>query len=155
MSLMVLGIGNELGGDDGVGNHMVRFLNQQVDTHGYEPPIHAIDTGTMPENYTSLIRRDCPDLLVLVDAAEMGLSPGHVRLIHPERLKTVSFSTHGMPLTAFIDYVKTLCGRVVLIGIQPSEKVRGQELTTMVRQAAEQVTELLLEGRIDEIEPLE
>jgi len=154
-AMMVMGIGNELGGDDGIGNRVAQLLNQRLEAASDEPGILCIDAGTVPENYTSIIRRQQPQLLVLVDAAEMGLEPGAVRLVKPDRLKTLSFSTHSMPLTVLIDYVKELCGRVVLIGIEPSEKEHGQGLSVPAEQTAEQVVALLLTGRCNEIEVLE
>lgn len=157
-SLMVLGIGNELGGDDGIGNFVARAISLRLPADGdpgAEPDIIAIDAGTVPESFTSVIRQSQPDLLVFVDAADMGLPPGSVRLVGPQHLKTLSFSTHSMPLSALLDYVGELCGRVLLLGIQPAATGMEQGLSAAVQQAGEQVAEIVLSGRIGGIEKLE
>ncbi len=155
--MMVMGIGNVLGGDDGAGNYLAQLMKRRLAAEkdmGEKCEIMAIDAGTVPESYTSVIRRQRPALLVLADAAEMGLPPGAVRLVGAERLRTPSFSTHSMPLTALAEYVRELAGRVEIIGIQPSAMGTGQKLSKAVREAAERLVDLLLAGDIEEIERL-
>ena len=154
---IVLGIGNRLGGDDAAGTCVVDMLNQG--RHGAKAllptEIMAIDAGTAPESYTSVIRQHRPDLLILVDAADMGLPPGALRTITPEKISILSFSTHQMPLPMFISYVKEFCGNVLLVGVQPERTETGERISKAVRKSVKKLAEAILEGRIAEIPLLE
>lgn len=154
---IVLGIGNRLGGDDAVGPCLVDMLNQRQHKvkilHSAE--IAAIDAGTAPESYTSVIRRRRPESLILVDAADMGLPPGALRTIPPEKISVLSFSTHHMPLSMFISYVQEFCGKVLLIGVQPERTEMGRRLSKAVRKNTTELSEVILQGRVTEIPLLE
>jgi hydrogenase 3 maturation protease len=161
---IVLGIGNPLGGDDAVGTLVVDIINQMLGTpgdgrHSVEGPmldrITAIDTSAVPENYTSVIHRYRPDLLILVDAADMGLPAGTARIIPAERIKALSFSTHHMPLSMFISYVREFCGKVLLVGIQPKQTETGAPISEVVSKNARKLARTILEGRLCEIQPLQ
>jgi hydrogenase 3 maturation protease len=153
----VLGIGNRLGADDAAGPYLVDRLNQwrhdAKTSHAAETT--AIDAGPAPESYTSLIRRHQPDLLILVDAADMGLPPGALRTILPEKISVLSVSTHHMPLSMFISYVEEFCGKVLLIGVQPERTEMGGRISKAVRTSVIELAEAILEGRVVEIPPLE
>jgi hydrogenase 3 maturation protease len=153
---IILGIGNRLGGDDAAGTCLVDMLNQRCKKAKADAPIEikAIDAGTAPESYTSVIRRHQPNLLILVDAADMGLPPGALRTIGPERISGVSFSTHHIPLSLFVSYVNEFCRKVLLIGVQPERTEIGSAISKAVRQSARKLTEAILEGRVAEIPPL-
>ena len=150
---IVLGIGNRLGGDDAAGTGVVDILNQRRHRAKTLLPaeIMAIDAGTAPESYTSVIRQHRPDLLILVDAADMGLPPGALRTIMPEKISVLSFSTHHMPLSLFISYVKEFCGKVLLVGVQPERTETGRRISKAVRKSVKKLAEAILEGRIAEI----
>jgi len=150
---IVLGIGNRLGGDDAAGTYLVDILNQgQHKTKALLPTeMMAIDAGTAPESYTSVIRQHRPDLLILVDAADMGLPPGALRTIAPEKISVLSFSTHHMPLSMFIAYVKEFCGKVLLIGLQPEQTGLSSSMSKVVRKSVKKLADSILEGRIAEI----
>ena len=150
---IVLGIGNRLGGDDAAGTYVVDMLNQRRHRAKASLPneITAIDAGTAPESYTSDIRRHRPDLLILVDAADMGLPPGALRTIAPEKISVVSFSTHHMPLSMFISYVEEFCGKVMLIGVQPERTEMGRRISKAVRKSIMELAEAILEGQVAEI----
>jgi hydrogenase 3 maturation protease len=154
---IVLGIGSRLGGDDAAGTCLVDMLVQQQHKAKTLRPaeITAIDAGIAPESYTSVIRRHQPDLLILVDAADMGLPPGALRTIPPEKISVLSFSTHSMPLSMFIPYVKELCGKVLLVGVQPECMETGKRISRAVRTSVNKLAEAILEGRVAEIPPLE
>jgi len=151
---IVLGIGNPLGGDDSIGPHVARRLQKRV-KEVRRQDIIAIDAGPAPEGYTSVIRQHRPEQLVLVDAADMGLPPASVRLLPPDRIKTVSFSTHTMPLSALISYVQEFCGQVHIIGIQPERTATGGKLSRVVQKSGERVAGLIFDDRLDEISVLE
>jgi len=154
---IVLGIGNRLGGDDAAGTCVVDMLHRRRQGAKTLLPaeIMAIDAGTAPESYTSVIRRHRPDLLILVDAANMGLSPGALRTITPEKIGILSFSTHNIPLSMFISYVEEFCGKVLLVGVQPEQTETGMGISKAVRKSVKKLAEAILEGRIAEIPLLE
>lgn len=153
MKEVVLGIGNILKSDDGIGIYIAEKLNKYLKEAKSE--VIVIDCGTTPENYTSVIRKHNPDTLILVDAADMGLSPGSYRIIPPERIEVMHFSTHIMPLSVFISYVSEFCGEVVLIGIQPDKMEVGTVLSSKVQRSGNVMAKLIIEERLNEIKPLE
>jgi hydrogenase 3 maturation protease len=154
---IVLGIGNRLGADDAAGPRLVDRLNQRQ--HEAKTPhstdITPIDGGTAPESYTSVIRQHQPDLLILVDAADMGLPPGALRTIPPEKISALSFSTHHMPPSMFISYVEEFCGKVLLIGVQPERTEMGRRISRAVRTSVKKLAEAILQGCVAAIPPLE
>lgn len=158
MKEMVLGIGNTLKGDDGIGIYIAEKLNKYFKEAKFteaKSEVIVIDCGTTPENYTSVIRKHNPDTLILVDAADMGLSLGSYRIIPPERIEVMHFSTHIMPLSVFISYVSEFCGEVVLIGIQPDKMEIGTALSSKVQRSGDMVAKFIIEERLNGIKPLE
>jgi hydrogenase 3 maturation protease len=141
---VLLGIGNDWRGDDGVGPYIARSFHEE----GWL----SIDSGTTPENFTSILRRECPEVVVIVDAADMGLSPGSFRQIPMDRIADVSIGTHGPSLTAFLVYLSSFIRRVVFIGIQPQKIQDSHSLTSSVRQGAESLKKVLKEQGISGIE---
>jgi len=154
---IVLGIGNRLGGDDAAGTCVVDELSRRRQPAKAPPltKIMAIDAGTAPESYTSVIRQHRPDLLILVDAADMGLPAGSLRTIPPEKISVLSFSTHHMPLSMFISYVKEFSGQILLVGVQPEQTGTGTGISKPVRKSVRKLSAAILEGRIAEIPALE
>jgi hydrogenase 3 maturation protease len=152
---VVLGIGNPLGGDDAAGPYLVCMLNRKQQTTGNPSvEITTIDAATAPESYTSVIRRQRPDLLILVDAADMGLPPGAMRIIPPRKISVLSFSTHHMPLSTFVSYVQDFCGKVMLVGVQPQQTDMGDHISTVVRKSMMELVKAIIEDRVAEIPPL-
>jgi len=152
-----LGSGNRLGGDDAIGPCLVDMLShgQRRAKVPRSAEITAIDAGTAPESYTSVIRQRRPESLILVDAADMGLPPGALRTIPPEKISVLSFSTHHMPLSMFISYMQEFCGKVLLIGVQPERTEMGKRLSKAVRKSMTELVDVVLEGRVAEIPLLE
>jgi hydrogenase 3 maturation protease len=150
---IVLGIGNRLGGDDAAGTHVVDILNRRKKRAkgNSTSQIIAVDVGTAPESYTSVIRQHRPDLLIMVDAADMGLQPGALRIIPPEKITVLSFSTHHMPLSMLVSYVNELCGEVLLVGLQPEATEMSKCLSRAVRKSVKELAEFILEGHVAEI----
>lgn len=156
-TLLVLGIGNVLKGDDGVGSYVAGLLAESIESGGAyrkEHLLHAIDCGTVPENYAGVVRRLRPDHLVLVDAAEMGLDAGEVRVVPVEMIGALGLSTHSMPLSMFMSYVADLAGSVTLVGVQPHIMHLGCEMCEAVRVAGEELVRMLRDGDMGQIPSL-
>jgi hydrogenase 3 maturation protease len=143
----LLGIGNEDNGDDGAG----MLVAGQFRMEGWT----SLSCGTAPENFTGLIRKARPDLLVLVDAAAMGISPGEFRIIPRNRIADVGIGTHQIPLSMLIDFLSDAAGRIVLIGIQPGRVAPGEGITEPVRKGAARLADEIGAGRIDRIPVLD
>lgn len=74
-SVLVLGIGNTLLADDGVGVHVVRRLAQDA-----PPPwLRVVDGGTMGFRLTSILSG--AENVLIVDAADFSAAPGTIRLM--------------------------------------------------------------------------
>jgi hydrogenase 3 maturation protease len=83
----------------------------------------AFDGGAAPENLTGELARFAPDAVVLVDAAHLGRPPGTVELVPAERIGGLTFSTHMLPATIVLDYVRSTTGaRTFVLGIQLGQK---------------------------------
>ncbi len=141
---MLLGIGNTLLGDDGVGNHIASLVRAR----GW----NAIDCGTMPENFTVVVRRHHPEILVLVDATDLGLSPGEFRMVSDNHIEDVSIGTHNMPLSFLMEYLAESAGRVLFIGVQPLHLGEEEGISPAVIEGAERLMTLLRQNRIGEIQ---
>ena len=90
-------IGNRDGGDDAVGPYVADKLKDCFT---------IIDCGTTPENYTSVVKKHNPKNLIIVDAVEMNLKPGEIRIVPEEKVGVMHISTHGIPIPVLIGYAK-------------------------------------------------
>lgn len=161
MKTVILAVGNTMNGDDGIGSYIVKQIkryfceaereSENIATTLSQEEIVTIDCGTIPENYTSVIRRHRPDWLLLVDAAEMGLSPASYRIVKPEHIGVMTMSTHNMPLSLFVSYVSQFCTEVLLLGIQPKKMDLNTELSPELYKAGDKVARLIVNGRLSDI----
>jgi len=136
----VLGIGNELAGDDAAGIAVARALIGRTQAL-------VIDAGPAPENQTGPLRRFAPDLVLLVDAAQMGAPPGSVRWLDWREIEGLSASTHTLPLNLLAGYLVAEIGcDVAVIGLQPAGNETDTPLSTEARGAVEEVVRGLREA---------
>ena len=134
---VVLGIGNSLHGDDGVGPYVARTFRRK----GWM----SLDCGIVPENFTSVVRKTNPELVILVDAADMHLRPGEIRIIPSGKIADISIGTHGPSLNAFLHFISTFIPHILFIGIQPERIQERQSLTESVQKGANRLIKILRE----------
>jgi hydrogenase 3 maturation protease len=102
MTLVMLGIGNELRGDDGVGTLLAQDL-QALNL----PWLKAFPVGIALENSTHLVARHQAQVLLLVDAVSDTERPlGEWDFFPPEDCDSFIHSTHSVPLSLFVAYWK-------------------------------------------------
>ena len=134
--LAVVGVGQELRGDDAAGIRVARQLLDRVEKRGFL----AIDAGPAPENCTGRLRRFAPDMVVVVDAAALHLPPGSIQLLTGADIGGLSASTHSLPLNLFASYLTSeLHCAVIFIAIQPLDTTLGAALSLPVESAINEI----------------
>jgi len=136
-------IGNRDGGDDGIGPHIADTL--KIDSLG----VVVLDCGTTPENYTEVVKRHKPKTLVLIDAADMGLAAGDIRIIPKEKLGSMHISTHGIPLSVLITYLEHEVDHIIIIGIQP--KHMSGTMSRAVKKSGDHLIDILKKKKYEQI----
>jgi hydrogenase 3 maturation protease len=140
--LAIVGIGNELCADDAAGVLVVRQLSMGRVNH---PACLAIEAGTAPENVTGSLRQFKPEVVLFVDAADMGGPPGAVRWVGMDEIDGLSASTHSLPLSMYARYLAAELGCAVgLLGIQPASTQMGDTVSACVRDSVRAVAEGIL-----------
>jgi len=138
----ILGIGNELRGDDAAGLFAARRLKEKL---GDRPDVLVLETGTVPENFTGSLRRFSPEQVILLDAALMGAPAGTVLECNPLDAGASLASTHSLPLRDFARYLMAeLNCRVLFIGIQPEHDELDAPLSPVVETAITELAQQLL-----------
>lgn len=137
--LAILGVGQALREDDGVGLAVVQGLRPYA-----HPNLLLVEAAHAPENCTSQVRRFAPNLVLLIDAAQMNEPPGTIRWLDWRDCDGMSASTHTLPLSLLGEYfTAVLHCEVALIGIQPASLELGRMLSPEATHAAEQVVAAL------------
>lgn len=138
----LLGIGNELNGDDAAGVLAARRLKALPLPDAWL----VIDAGVGPEAYTGVLRRFRPDLVLLVDAAHMDEAPGTIQVVDCTQARGFGGSTHTQPPSTLAEFLAADLGcRVLLVGIQPGQVDFDVPLTPAVLAAVEELAGVLRE----------
>lgn len=149
--IALLGIGNELRGDDAAGVLIAKALiarhplsvDQQLEAN-YRPATLVIEADTAPESCTGQLRHFHPDLVILLDAANLNTVPGTAHWIHWEDTVGLSASTHTLPPSVLGTYLVHEFGcEVYLLGIQPALTTIGRPPSLLVEKAIETITHQL------------
>ncbi len=147
--ILVLGVGNTLMSDDGVGVRLLEHLQ------ALQPPlagVEYIDAGTLSFVLLPDIQA-CRALLVL-DAAQLGEAPGTIRSLAgvemDDFLRTARCSVHEVGIRDLLDLARltdALPDRRAFIGVQPAETGWGEalspEVTTSLPAAVAEARRLL------------
>lgn len=137
----IVGIGNIIRGDDCLGPKLIEILKARQLKAG------LFDCGTAPENYIFPILTSACDTVVLVDAADLNLAPGAIRIFAIEEISNVSFSTHNPSPRLFTDLLKT--GKedinIFVISVQPKSAKLGEPLSAEVLKGLDILADALSE----------
>ncbi|MFA5143703.1 MAG: hydrogenase maturation protease [Candidatus Omnitrophota bacterium] len=140
--IAIAGIGNIIRGDDGLGPKFIEVMRSKSTMSG------LFDCGTAPENYIIPILSTSCDTVVLVDAADMGIEAGGIRIFDLEEISNVSFSTHNPSPRLFTDLLKT--GKddlyIFVVSIQPKTTVLGAPISEEVLRGINILADLFLEA---------
>ena len=144
--VLILGLGNPLLGDEGIGVRVVEELK------GLELPdgVTVVEGGTAGLGLIGLM--EGYQRVIIVDAADMGHPPGRVVRFTPleARFKTAEapLSLHQIGLgevLALAEALEVAPAELVIIGIQPSRIEGGVGLSPEVEGAIPQIIRIILD----------
>jgi hydrogenase 3 maturation protease len=136
----LFGVGNVLRGDDAFGPLLVDRLQGKVNAV-------CINAENAPEKYLGKVIKLDPDTLIIIDAVHLGLKPGDYRMVKPEELSGVGFSTHDIPLQTLIGYIQTeIDAEIYILGVQPGTIVIGGQLSGSVKNTLQILEDLIVEA---------
>ena len=134
---LVLGIGNTLLSDEGIGILVIEYLRIR---HPASPGVSYLDGGTL--SFTLAGDIEDADNLIVVDAAELGDQPGVVQCMTgagmDRFLGNAKRSVHEVGLLDLLDIARlteTLPLNRALIGIQPEIIDWGEQPSAAVSRA--------------------
>jgi hydrogenase 3 maturation protease len=137
MRKAILGLGEELKADDGVGKYVIDELQKRKSKH-------LLLYFSVPENAFAVLRRNKVKELTIVDAADFSGKPGEIKVLDSVKEKA-RLSTHSTSLSKVADYIKKSIGvkEITIILIQAKSLEFGAEMSPEVKQAGDMVVELL------------
>ena len=135
MSILVLGLGNILLSDEGVGVRIVEALDA---AHELPAEVEVLDGGTSGMDLLDLVaERDC---LIVADAINADQPAGNVIRLEDDDIRMLfetRFSPHQLGLSdmlAALRLVGKAPRRVIVVGVVPQNLSLGMELSPPVTQ---------------------
>ena len=206
-SLLILGIGNDIRGDDGLGPYIINQLtilkeitlnnlnqddikteindnvlenqdnefelfddvndintgntplDEALDSYISELNVDAneslikrlnetffINGGSVPENFTGLIKKINPSHIIIIDASLMKKEVGEISIVNKDNIVDISISTHSMSLAYLIKYLQLEKEfNILFIGIEPEIMDLSFELTPKIKDSSDKLIKLLFD----------
>lgn len=147
---VVLGIGNLLLQDEGIGVHLVQKLADELD----RSDVDVIDGGTDPDIVSCV--GDNVERLIIIDAANAGDQPGTIYRFDIGDLESDQSSVVSLHQIGIVDSINmmSLLGKrpksVTVIGIEPKSIDFGLELSHELSERLPKIIEIVM-NEIDKI----
>jgi hydrogenase maturation protease len=143
--LKVIGIGNCLRGDDGIGSIVIERLRQEIGVL----PVNLYDVGS--DAFSVLEHLVASQPILIVDCAKMGEPPGTVKkmMINNASMKTIDkmVSLHGIGFAEVFQLARRM-GAIApcsLVGVEPKSVAFNTGLSKEVKEAIPKIINLVVE----------
>ena len=139
--LTVLGVGNILMRDDGVG---VRLMEAARDARAWDGRVEFIDGGAGGLNLLNIVER--ASRLIVLDAADMRLPTGAGQVPRMEQVAedgaSGRLSLHEMPIIETLRLCRQFlrCPPTMVFAVQPADVGHGRDLSPVLQAAMENLT---------------
>jgi len=147
--VLVIGVGNLLLKDEGVGVHVIKELQKRE----LPPGVEVLDGGVAGWGLLDLFSK--ASKVLVIDAADMELPPGSMARFTPAEVELPSgelkLSAHGVGLPEVLELARALGHnppQVIIFGIQPKEISWGMDLTPEVAATVPKVIAAVLKELI-------
>lgn len=145
--ILILGVGNVLLGDEGIGVHTVKKLEAE---YSFPPNVSLLDGGTLGISLLEYIE-DC-DYLIVIDAVRGGHPAGSVYRLEDEGLRGslgLSDSMHQMDLVDTLIMCELSTGKrpkAVVFGLEPATiEVLDPELSATGKASQKKLCDAILD----------
>ncbi len=145
---LIVGIGNELLGDEGLGVHVARSLAAARGT--LPSDVDVLEAGTSLFDVLPEMARY--SRVILVDAVQAGGTPGSIYFLTPEAGATgppdsgTPLSLHGWGVAETLRaaaILELMPEKLMIVGVEPESLNPGTELSPKLALAAEKIAALL------------
>jgi len=146
LNIALIGIGNLLLSDEGVGVHAINKLN---DEYKFPESVRLIDGGTMGLDILPFLEGN--DKVLIIDAVNFHKEPGTIEIIEGDEIPkflSSKLSVHqiGIPDMLFAARLMDIIpSEICLIGIQPKSIVPGLELSEEIKNRFEALLERIFQ----------
>jgi hydrogenase maturation protease len=147
---LILGVGNPLRRDDGIGPEVIRLMIENRKTYNLPYGIDFLDGGTDGLGLIEYLKEY--NKVIILDAVEMKLTPGTIKVFTPEEailnINTDALSTHGFGIAELIKLAKQLDinPELIIVGVQPEDVSYGEELSFSVNSKTDTIVDIILKS---------
>ena len=143
-SIRIIGLGNELRGDDAVGLLAARLLRQTIGDRAevIEADLAGVDLIELMEGAR---------VVILIDAARSGKNPGMIHRLDasdsPIGVRMRPHSSHALGISDALELARAigvLPAKVIVYGIEVGNTEAGQALSSAVAKALDEIVERII-----------
>jgi hydrogenase maturation protease len=141
--VVVIGVGNLLLEDEGIGIHTVRALEEM----NLNQDVKIIDGGTAPD---LIAYTEARDKLIIIDAAKAGGEPGTIYRFQPQDLAAdseITLSVHELDVEQNLRLMALTGNKpseIVIIGVEPKRMDWGTELSPELQPVIPEIVKVVL-----------
>ena len=138
-SIVLMGVGNEMRGDDAFGVILAERIEDEV-------PVRVFVCHDLPEDYAVKAADLKPDIVIVLDAADLGGKPGDARLILAQEIPPTPGVTHRPSLEMLARFLELDAGAETwVLGVQPDlERLEvGAAMSEAIEEAVDHLAEML------------
>ena len=145
-NIALLGLGNILLKDEGVGVHIVKSVEKK---YQFSPPISIIDGGTSGSDILPIFEDN--QKILIVDAVNFGKDPGYIEMLQDDEILaqlTTKLTMHHIGLADVLSSVKLLeyvHDEICLVGVQPEIIDTGLELSELLESQLHKFESVVIE----------
>ena len=144
--ISIVGLGNILLRDEGVGVHTVEALRKKYD---FPEEVRLLDGGTLGLDLLPLI--EGMEKVLFIDAVDFQRAPGTIGVVEDEAIPSClepKLSLHHVGLSDLLfasSFMGTRPSEIALVGIQPETLEVGLELSKTVMDRFEKLLQAIVE----------
>ncbi|OWK27486.1 MAG: hypothetical protein US76_04255 [Parcubacteria group bacterium GW2011_GWA2_38_13b] len=130
--ILILGIGNPLFSDEGIGPYIVEELKK----YSLPTNVNVINGGTGGFELIHCLQKH--DNIIVIDAVDMNMTPGTIKKLKLSDVSGKTHTCHSLHQTSFTEIVELANAlgsypKIVIFGVQPKNTKDLGELTPEVK----------------------
>lgn len=134
--LAIITVGNPLRRDDGIGVYIGKLLEKHLE--------NVFIAEQAPENFMYKVMKGDYTHVLIIDAAEINLSPGKIGILRKEDIFEKEITTHSIPLRFYTALINQLNKEILILGIQPKNRKIGLDISEEVRKAGDNLAKRII-----------